>query len=167
MPRKLSLRPFLFTWLACWVFWLVLSDSTGWREMVVGALASAITLVAVVAFVAATGASYGIRRKFLIEAIHVPEILMEGLGVLLAAMALQMRGKKVPSGIAVVRFDPGQDGSVSRARRAFAITYLTFAPNNLVFGILREKEIFFFHTVIPQPLPPFVVRLGAKPESES
>lgn len=167
MRRKLSFRPFIFTWVACWVSWLVLTDNTGWREMAVGAISSAITLAAVISFAIRTRAKYEMRGKFLREAVHVPEILVQGLWVLLEATGRRLVRARVPSGVAVVRFRPGTDDAASRARRALAVTYLTLAPNNLVFGILREKEIFFFHTVIPQPLPPFVVRLGAEPESES
>lgn len=134
--------------------------------MVVGAVASGITLVAVASFAFAKRARYGIRGRFLVEVVHIPEILVEGLWVLLDAMARQLRGADVPAGIAVVRFRTGADDAVSRARRALAVSFLTIAPNNLVFGILRDEEIFFFHTVIPQRLPPFVVRLGAEPESE-
>lgn len=167
MRRKIPFRAFFFTWLACWVSWLILTDNTGYREMIVGAISSAITLVAVGSFALATHARYGIRGRFLREAVHIPEILGQGLWVLLIAMARQLRGAEVPSGTAVVRFRPGADDPASRARRALAVSFLTIAPNNLVFGILRDEEIFFFHTVIPQQLPPFVIRLGAMPESEA
>lgn len=134
--------------------------------MVVGAISSAITLAAVISFAVRTRSGYEMRARFLREVVHIPEILVQGLWVLFDATLRQLRGARVPSGVAAVRFRPGTDDPTSRARRALAITYLTIAPNNLVFGILREEEIFFFHTVIPQPLPPFLIRLGAEPDSE-
>ncbi len=167
MRNKLSFHPFFFTWLASWVFWLVLTQNTGWRELLVGAVSSAITLAAVASFVYVTRAKYEIRGRFLLEAMHVPVVLVKDLWVVLNATTRKLVGLSVPSGIAVVPFRPGADGPVSRARRAFVATYLTLTPNNVVFGVLREKNLFFFHTIIPRPLPPFVVRLGAEPKSES
>ncbi|MGH9733529.1 MAG: hypothetical protein ACRD8A_02920 [Candidatus Acidiferrales bacterium] len=38
MRNKLSFRLFLFTWVACLVSWLVVTDNTGSREMVIGAI---------------------------------------------------------------------------------------------------------------------------------
>ncbi len=49
----------------------------------------------------------------------------------------RFRGRDVPAGIVAVRFDPGGDDPHARGRRALAITFLTFAPNNLVLGIPR------------------------------
>lgn len=166
MRRKLSLRPFLFTWLACWVFWLVLSDSTGWREMLVGAASAAVALVAVAAFLRETGVRFTIRWSFLKEAIQVPRQLVADTGLLLLVVLRRMSGARSRSGIMAVAFRRGADSPPSRARRAFATTLLTVTPNTLVLGISEKDGVFLFHTVVPRPLPPFLIRLGAQPESE-
>lgn len=164
--RKLSLRPFLFTWMACWVFWLVLSDSTGWHEMLVGAASAAVALVAVVAFLLETGVRFTIRWSFLKEAIQVPRQLVADTRLLLLVVLRRMFGARSRSGIMAVAFRRGADSPPSRARRAFAITLLTVTPNTLVLGISEKDGVFLFHTVVPRPLPPFLIRLGAQPESE-
>lgn len=167
MRRKLSLRLFLFSWLACWVFWLVLSDSTGWREILVGAACAAVTLVAVAAFLRETGVRFTIRWSFLKETIHVPRQLVADTGLLLLVVLRRMFGARSRSGIMAVAFRRGADSPPSRARRAFAITLLTVTPNTLVLGISQKNGVLFFHTVVPRPLPPFLIRLGAQPQSES
>lgn len=166
MRRKLSFRPFLFTWIACWVSWLVLTDNTGPREVVIGAISSSITVAAIISFAIRTHAKYEMRGKFLREAVHLPQLLVQDLWILMEATFRQLLRKPLPAGIVAVRFKPGGNDPTSRARRALAVTYPTLTPNSLVFGILCEKEIFFFHTLIPQPLPSLLVRLGAEPESE-
>lgn len=134
--------------------------------MVIGAISSAITLAAVISFAVRTRARYEMRGKLLREAVHVPEILVQDLRIVMEATLRQLFRGRLPAGIAVVRFRPGGDDPAARARRALAVTYPTLTPNSLVFGILRDKQILFFHTLIPQPLPPFLTRLGAEPDSE-
>ncbi len=152
-------------WISQLVLWLIFADNVGFREIIVGAVASTIATWFVPSFIVRTDASFRFRRRWALQAIHVPEILCTGSWVLLRVIARRLLGRKVPGGIVAVRFDVGKDDAWSRGRRAIAITYLTFAPNNLVFGIPREQEVLFFHTVIPQPLPRFMLRLGARLEN--
>lgn len=150
------------TWISQLVLWLIFVNNTAFWEIIVGAVAATIGTYFVESFIARTGASYQFRPRWIAQAIHVPEILFSGTGILLRALELRFRGVDVPGGIVAVKFDAPHDDAPSRGRRALAITYLTFAPNNLVLGIPRDLQILFFHTVIPQPLPSFMKNLGAR-----
>lgn len=114
-------------------------------------------------FLSDTRERYVLERQYLAQAIHIPEILISGTWILLRVIALRFLGQKAPAGIVAVHFRAGNDNRRSRGRRALAITFLTFAPNNLVFDILLDQQILFFHTVIPQPLPHFMLNMGAEP----
>lgn len=165
MRRKVSVRPLFFTWVACWVFWLILADSTGWREMLIGAASCAVALVAVTAFLLQNRIRFAMRWRFLVEAIHVPKQLVSDTGLLLLVVLRRASGRRGRSGIMGVAFRRGGDTPPSRARRAFAITSLTVTPNTLVLGI-TDEQLFLYHTMVPRPLPAFLIRLGAEPEHE-
>ncbi len=166
MRRKVSVRPLFFTWVACWVFWLILADSTGWREMLVGGASCAVALVAVRAFLLQNRIRFAMRWRFLVEAIHVPKQLVSDTGLLLLVVLRRASGRRGRSGIMGVAFRRGGDTPPSRARRALAITSLTVTPNTLVLGIAEEEQPFLYHTMVPKPLPAFLIRLGAEPERE-
>lgn len=153
------------SWLSQWVLWLAYADSVGIREVVVGAVVSLIATWAAINFRHRTGEHYKLRYIYLRQIINVPEILFSGTWILFRVVAIRLFGGRPPAEIVAVRFRVGGNGPSSRGRRALAITYLTFAPNNLVMGFLRDKQLLFFHTVIPQPLPSFMFKMGARLEA--
>jgi multisubunit Na+/H+ antiporter MnhE subunit len=163
MAQGMSVRTFVITCIVLWASWLVLSDNTGWREMAVGAIASVATTVSVARFISVADVHFRIRGQYLKEAIHLPVLQAKGLWTLLAAMARQVGGAGVRSGVVAVRFRAGGDDPTSRARRAIAITYLNLTPDSVVLGVLKEKGILLFHAIGPERIPPFMERMGAEP----
>lgn len=158
-----SALPLLLTWASQWALWLIFADNAGFREMIAGALGAALSTAVVGLFLARTRERFKLQRQYLAQVVHIPEILFSGSWILLRVIGMRLRGKEAPDAIVAVPFRVGPDDPRSRGRRALAITFLTFAPNNLVFGFARDPELLFFHTVIPQPLPKFMTRLGAEP----
>jgi multisubunit Na+/H+ antiporter MnhE subunit len=165
--RTLSVRRFLSAWLALSIFWIVLTDNSGWREILAGGFASAISVLAAAAFVRKGHVNIRLRWNFVKEAIHLAPQLASDTGVLLRTIARRMAGARANSGIVVVAFQRGGNRPSSRGRRALATTSLTVTPNTLVLGISEEKRILVFHAIVPRPLPEFIRRLGAEPERES
>jgi multisubunit Na+/H+ antiporter MnhE subunit len=156
-----SLR-MLVTWLSQLVLWVVFANNVGFREIGIGSLAAAISTYFVFLFLHGTRDRFRLQNKYSRQIVHVPAILFSGTWVLLCAIALKVSGRKIPSQIVAVHFRPGGNDAASKGRRALAITYLNLAPNNLVLGILQDQRVFFFHTVIPRPLPAFLFEMGAE-----
>jgi len=134
--------------------------------MVIGGCASTISLLALAVFVHKTKWTFRVRLKFLKEAIHVPPQLFTDTGLLALTVARLLIGARPASGIVAVHFCRGSNMPSSRMRRALATTYLTVTPNTLVLGILRDPELLVFHRMVARPLPRFMERMGAEPESE-
>lgn len=153
-------------WISQLVLWLVFADNSGFREIIVAAVAATIGTYFVRSFVARTKASFKFRARWVLQVLHVPKLLFTDTWVSLRVVALRLLGRDVPGLIVAVKFDAGDDDAPSRGRRALAITYLTCAPNTLVMGIPRDQQLLFFHTLIPRPIPPFLLHLGARIVSE-
>jgi multisubunit Na+/H+ antiporter MnhE subunit len=162
--RRILSQSVLLTWASQLGFWLIFADNAGFREVIIGAAAAALTTFFVFLFISRSGETFKLSDRHLAQVIHVPESLFSDTWILLRVIAMRLIGRKVPGGIVAVHFNFGGDDSASRGRRALAITFLTFAPNNLVLGILQQPQILFFHTVIPQPLPSFMKNMGADPD---
>lgn len=158
-----SPRCLLLTWASQWGLWLIFADNAGFRELIAGALGAAISTFVVGLFLARTRARFKLQRQYLAQVVHIPKSLLSDTWILLRAIAMRLRGKELPGGIVAVPFRVGTDDPRSRGRRALAITFLTFTPNTLVLGFARGRQLVFFHTVIPQPLPGFMLKMGAEP----
>jgi len=162
----LSLVEIALVWISQLVLWLVFADNSGFREIIVGAVAAAMGTYFVPSFVARTQASFDFRARWVLQVAHVPKFVFGDTCILLRVGVLRLLGNDVPGAIVAVKFDAGDDDALSRGRRALATSYLTFAPNTLVMGIPRDAQLLFFHTLIPQPLPRFMLTLGARIVSE-
>lgn len=155
--------PLLLTWASQWALWLIFADNAGFRERIAGAFGAALSTFVVVLFLAHTRQRFKLQGQYLAQAMHIPKMLFRDTWVLLRAIAMRLRGRELPGGIVAVPFLLGTGDPRSRGRRAPAITLLTLTPNTLVLGFARDPELLFFHTVIPQPLPEFMTKMGAKP----
>lgn len=163
---RVSLVEIALIWISELALWLIFADNSGFREIIAGAIAAAAGTYFVPSFIARTKASFSFRARWVLQILHVPKLLFTDTGVLLRVIGLRLLDKDVPSTIAAVKFDTGDDDASSRARRALATTYLTFTPNSLVMGIPRGQQMLFFHTLIPKALPRFMRTLGARVVSE-
>ncbi len=158
---------FALTWLSQLILWVTFADSAGVRELLLGGSAAAIGTYLAALYATRARQSFRIRPRYLVQTLHIPKILFSDTWTLLVAVKRQLMGQKLSGGIVSVRFRFGGDNSVSRARRALAITFLTLTPNTLVLGITDDPQQLFFHTVIPRPLPKFMTALGARPGHQS
>ena len=161
--RIVSLPCFL-TWASQWVLWLIFADNVGFRELLIGAAAAAVSTFFVVLFLSRTPERFEPPRECLAQAVYIPPILFHDTWILLRALAHRLLGREVSSRIVSVPFHAGGNDKVSRGRRALAITFLNLTPNSLVLGILGKENLLFFHTVVPQPLPAFMAKMGARPD---
>ena len=153
------------SWISQWTLWLAYVNNVGIREIVVGAIVSSVATWAAAVFRRRADDRYRLPLIYVWQAVHVPRALFADTWVLCRAVLMRLTAKRIPSGIISVPFRVGGDAPSSRGRRALAITYLTFTPNSLVMGFLRDEQLLFFHTMIPQVLPPFMRKMGAKLEA--
>ena len=149
---KISRAPLVLCWLFEWILWLVFTDNIGRRELIAGAAASALATYFSFAFarrkpIASFGIPHGIKVVW-----RLPGVLARDTVVVLFALARRLSGEKLPSGIAAIPFKAVADSPTSRSKRALATTLMTITPNTLVLGVLKDREMLFFHRLLPQPV---------------
>lgn len=154
----------LLLWISQGLLWIAFADNSGIREIVIGAVVTAMATLAVWRFRRRTHDRYKLRFEYVRQAVHIPKSIIVDTWILLRVIVMRLRGKAIPARIIGVPFKNGGNGPVSRGRRSLAITFLTLTPNTLVLGLLPDKQLLLFHTLIPQPVPLFMFRLGAEPD---
>src|SRR5579863_309652 len=112
---------FVLSWISQWILWLAFANNAGRREALIGAVASAIATLAVAVFLRHTRDRFILRTRYLYQIVHAPQIVFSGTWILLRAIALRLRGRNVPGGVAAVRFRIGGGTPSSRGLKAKSI----------------------------------------------
>lgn len=148
---KIARAPVALCWLLEWILWLVFTDNAGYRELLVGAVVAGVATYFSFSL-AARKPGHGFRVSSGMAVIwHLPGALAHDTAVLLFALYLRLTGKRPASAIVGIPFGAVANSPVARGKRALATTLMTITPNTLVLGVLRDKQILFFHRLLPQP----------------
>jgi multisubunit Na+/H+ antiporter MnhE subunit len=162
--RRGLLLPMSLTLLTQWALWLIYTDSTGYREMIAGAIAAAIATLAVMVFTIQGNLSFQLQWKDVVQAIYLPWFALEGTWEILQGLAIQLFTRKgAQSFIGAVPFDVGQDQPRPAGRRALAVAYTTITPNFVVLGIVHAQGLLLYHQIVPGKVRAMTRHLGARP----
>jgi multisubunit Na+/H+ antiporter MnhE subunit len=161
LMTRISRVRFLLCWLFEWVLWLVFTDNTGFRELLVGAAVAAIATYFSFVFAHRKKVTSFRMPAGLGVIWQVPAVLARDTAVLLLAVARRLAGRSLPSGYAAIPFAAVGDNPRSRGKRALAATLMTVTPNTLVLGVLKNEKVLFFHRLLPEPPSSLTRRLSA------
>lgn len=152
---------FFVGWLSQWLLWVFFASNAGYREVLTGAVASAISIWGVARFRQQSKDHFHLSARDVSQIFQTPQLVLFESWLLMRVVALRLTGHEVPGRIVSAHFKTGGDSPKSAGRRALATTFLTLTPNTLVFGFLRKEQKLLFHTVLPQELPKFAFKMGA------
>jgi multisubunit Na+/H+ antiporter MnhE subunit len=146
---------FLF-WLAWWVAlllgWLLLVDTFGWEELLVGVAAAAIAASVAIAVHRRGYIRFWPRAAWLR---HIPDLVWTVLvDTGLLAVALWRRGalrEPVRGWTIRVPFHHGGDNGRDGARRALVNFSVSLTPNTFVLDIDPEGDSVLVHQLVPRP----------------
>jgi multisubunit Na+/H+ antiporter MnhE subunit len=137
-------------WLAFFGLWLALVGTKAWLELVAGACAATIGLIALAVVTAQGLLGFRFHPRWLVEAGRplariVPDFL-------LLARALLERRRRAGA-FRAIPFDPGGDTPLGAGRRAFVTIAGSLAPNTLVVDVDRERNLLLVHEFDPKAAP--------------
>lgn len=128
-------------------------------ELVAGAAASALTVVALEVSLHAVPLRFKPEARWLSRAFVLPVTVVEDMIVLLRTLMRLVAGRKIPSLFQVTHFRAIADNPRSNAKRVLAVAFTTVSPNSIVIGIDRESGLLLFHELEKTPLPKILEEL--------
>ena len=81
-----------------------LADNSGIREIVIGAVVTAMATLAVWRFRRRTHDRYKLRFEYVRQAVHIPKSIIVDTWILLRVIVMRLRGKAIPARIIGVPF---------------------------------------------------------------
>ncbi len=147
--------------LLLWVLWLLLAGRTDAAEWTAGGGAALLGALALHVVSTARLAHFKPRALWMVQAWHVPVMVIRDLGIVLAVLMTRLRGGP-HSGFLRAPFDVHGDRDEVATRGALVVALLTASPNSIVLDVQGDGEL-VMHQLQRQPLPAFVHQLGVLP----
>ncbi len=152
-PHQVPLARRVGAWLTWWVllmsFWVILDNSVATDELLAGAGAAAIgaLLAELVTYQAAT--RLRMRIEWAALAFRLPREVARDTAIVFAALYRQLaQGEDPPSGFRERPARYGDDTAAGQTRRALLIGGTSVAPNTVVLGIDRDRDVMIIHQLV-------------------
>ena len=162
--RKLR-HPYLFllSVVLAPTLWIIFVGSVQVHEMLVGTLASMVTVLFTF-FVCRSGKTeVTLRARDLVQLWRIPwYILSDGFQITVVAINDLLRIQPAESHYRVCGFDTSAHDPVRKARTVLAVAYSTASPNSIVLGIESSTSRMLFHQLKVSEVTEMTKALGAK-----
>lgn len=149
-----TLASWAFWWLGLFGAWILLVGTTDGLELLAGAIAAAIAASAMRAVRLQGVLRFEFRAGWLPAALkavaRVPGDFVTITHVLVRAIR---RGGRTAGAFRVVAFDAGGETPLGAGRRAFVTAVGSLAPNAVVVGVDRERNLLLVHELDPTRAP--------------
>ncbi len=143
--------------------WLAFTQRLAASELGVGALVAVLAAVASYLVWSRNGATFWGAGKFLLTGWQVARYAVTGTFEILGVLVRRLAGRRAPSLLLSVRFEPGGRDALAQTRRALAVAYTTMTPNFIVLGVDRQRGLLWYHQVKRSDIPAMTRRMGARP----
>jgi multisubunit Na+/H+ antiporter MnhE subunit len=154
--RRTEERPFarrVGSWLVWWAllmaFWVVLDYSLAAAELLVGAGVAAVGafVTELVAYQAAS--HFRMRIKWLVPMFALPGRVVRDTVIVFGALFRRLvHGEEPASGFLAVTKAWGDESAQGLTRRALLVGGSSVAPNTLVLGIDRDRDVMIVHHLV-------------------
>jgi multisubunit Na+/H+ antiporter MnhE subunit len=137
-------------WLVLFGVWVALVGTKAWLELVAGACAALIGVVAIEVVTAQGLLSFRFRLRWLREAGQPLARIVPDFVLLTLAL---VRRRRDAGAFRAVPFDAGGDTPLGAGRRAFVTVAGSLAPNTLVVDVDLERKLLLVHEFDPRAAP--------------
>jgi multisubunit Na+/H+ antiporter MnhE subunit len=149
---KLILECFL-QWVGFALLWLFFVFQISTSELVVGASASALTVLALQTAFRSEHLCFQPRFRWLVQIWRLPALIVEDLWVLLKAIARHLARKPSRAAFQFGRFNSSGDDCRASAQRALAVLFLSIPPNSVILDINPDRADMLLHVLEPALVP--------------
>jgi multisubunit Na+/H+ antiporter MnhE subunit len=146
--------------------WMLFVSMSKPQEMVAGAMAALIAVVADATIKSIGFAKFKPRSEWLPLIFWEAWYALNGTWAILVALFKHIAGEKSEAEFVSVPVQAGGDDAENWARRTLMTAYLTIPPNFIVLGIDVQQQRMLVHQVSPTGVPLIAKRLGAREEGK-
>lgn len=139
-----------------WIFFVYQFTAS---ELLVGAAASALSVLALQVTLRAVPLCFQAKLRWLVQAARLPAEIARDLWILLTELARRLAGKRSRSVLELVKFGVNGDNCRAAAQRALALLFVSTSPNSVVLDIDRETGDMLVHQLKPQASSALVIKL--------
>ena len=157
--RRRQQRPFALraqSWLVWWILlfglWVLLDYSLATAELAVGAGVAAVSALVTELVMGQAAVDFRIRLAWLRKAFALPGRVARDTVIVFGALwRLLAYGQQPPSGFTALPTAWGEESARGLTRRVLLVGGTSVAPNTLVLGIDREREVMIVHHLVRPP----------------
>ncbi len=143
--------------------WITLTQRAVASELLVGAVVAVLAAVASHVVWSRNGATFWGAGRIVLSGWQVIRYAATGTFEILGVLFRHLAGRRAPSLLLSVRFEPGGPDALAQARRALAVAYTSMTPNFIVLGLDRQRHLLWYHQVKRGEIPEMTRRMGARP----
>jgi multisubunit Na+/H+ antiporter MnhE subunit len=144
----------LLWWVALFGLWVLLVGTKDELELLAGACAAVLGVVAVEAVRSQGLLRFEFRKSWLVSALKpLARVLPDYVIVLRVLVGALRRRGRTRGAFRAVPFDAGGDTPLGAGRRAFVTAAGSIAPNALVVDVDRERNLLLVHELDPAKAP--------------
>jgi hypothetical protein len=127
-------------------------------ELLVGAAASALTVLALQVTLRAVPLCFQPKLGWLVQAWRLPGMIAEDFWILLRELARRLSRERSRSLLEIVNLGVNGKNCRASAQRALAVLFVSTSPNSVVLHVDESGDM-LIHQLEPQPVPPLVSKL--------
>jgi multisubunit Na+/H+ antiporter MnhE subunit len=142
--------------------WMIFVSLPELNEILAGLGAALLGAVGDAVVKAADSSRFRPRLRHVLLILAEPWYIANDTFVVFWELVRRMAGLPSRSQLKVIPFEGGGDDMDANARRALATAYSTIAPNTIVLGIDRERNLLLLHQVAPAETPWLMKQLGVR-----
>jgi multisubunit Na+/H+ antiporter MnhE subunit len=156
-----SVLQLLLQWTGLLVLWFLFVYQFTTSELLVGAAASALSVLALQVTLRAVPLCFRPKLRWFLQGRRLPGMIAVDLWILLRELGRRALRKRSRSLLEIVNFGANGTNCRGSAQRALAILFVSTSPNSVVLHVDRETGDMLVHKLKPQPVPPLVSKLEA------
>lgn len=143
----------LAQWAGFTALWFLFVFQVSTSELLVGAAAAALTVLALQAAFRSQPLCFAPRFRWLLQVFRLPGLIAKDLWVLLKAMARHITRKPSLAAFQLTPFRASGDDPQASAQRTLALLFFSIPPNSIVLDVNGDRHDLLFHVMQPAPVP--------------
>jgi hypothetical protein len=164
MSRGVQVARVIFSSVALFLLWALLTSGFKAQESLMGAFAALVGSSVYLLLRRKTGFTFQPRMGELLQAWRLPWYLLSGSWMITQVLFLDLLGiRRAGSFYRATSFDSGNEQPARQiTRRTLATAFTTVSPDFIIIGVDTERKQMLFHQILRTDVPKMTKNLGAR-----